>query len=367
MKAESMAWTPKYTITRNILAALTEIENIKNAFESKPLSPVLLSSLHKTAKISATHYSTRIEGNRLSLKQVENALYSHNTAITGYQGHDEKEVKSYYNALNYMEKQLENNRLFSEAFVQKIHSLIEGEKIIVPYRNAQNAIYDSADGALVYLPPEAKDVPPLMKDLIAWVKANITELPVPVVAGLFHYQFVTIHPYFDGNGRTARLITAYLMRRFGYGLKGIYSLEEYYANDLDSYYQALMTHPHHNYYYGRAEADLTSWLTYFIKGAATAFANVAARAEEVREKGFTADKAPVLRRLDIRQRRILELFAEYKEITSNQAGEYLDISSQSARLLLNKWVAEGFLQLANSAKKNRSYALTKQYEKLLEK
>ena len=362
-----MVWTPKYTITKEILADLTKIEVIKNEFEGKPLSPVLLSSLHQSAKVSSTHYSTQIEGNHLSLKQVENALYSGNKSAKEYHGHDEKEVKAYYDAINYMEKQLENNTLFSESFIQKIHAIIENEKKTIPYRDGQNAIYDSADGALVYLPPEAKDVPVLMADLIQWVKVSIDKLPTPVIAGLFHYQFVTIHPYYDGNGRTARLITSYLMCKYGYGLKGIYSLEEYYAKDLDHYYQALAASTHHNYYFGREDADLTKWLEYFIKGIVTSFENIAIKAEQEQNKGFTTDKSPILRKLDIKQRKILELFTEYEEITSAQAGQYLGLSSQSGRLLLNKWVEEGFLKIANPARKNRTYALAKEFEMLMDK
>lgn len=360
-----MSWTPKYTITKEILSYLTKIEGIKNSFEGKPLSPVLLSSLHQSAKISSTHYSTKIEGNRLSIKQVENALYTVNKSAQSYQGHDEKEVKAYYDALEYMEKYLEENNPFSESFIQKIHTLVEGSKKTIPYRDAQNAIYDSSDGSLVYLPPETQDVPVMMKELVLWVKENIDTLPTPIVAGLFHYQFVTIHPYFDGNGRTARLLTSYIMRKFGYGLKGIYSLEEYYAKNLNDYYQALATHPHHNYYYGRNEADLTSWLEYFIKGVLSAFENIEIKAIEKQSNGLTSDKSPILRKLDIKQRKILELFVEYQEITSIQAGKYLGISAQSARLLLNKWVEAGFLRLANTAKKNRTYALTPEFESLL--
>ena len=115
-----MTWTPKYTITKEILSYLTKIESIKNSFEDKPLSPVLLSSLHQSAKISSTHYSTKIEGNHLSLKQVENALYTVNKSAQSYQGHDEKEVNAYYDALNYMEKHLEENAPFSESFIQKL-------------------------------------------------------------------------------------------------------------------------------------------------------------------------------------------------------------------------------------------------------
>lgn len=361
-----MTFLPKYTITKDILADLTKIEAVKNSFEDKPLSPVLLSSLHKTAKIAQSHYSTQIEGNRLSLKQVETTLYSANKTAKSYQGHDEKEVKAYYNAINYMEKVLEDGGEFNEKLVQKIHSLVENSQKIIPYRNEQNAIYDTSDGSLVYLPPETKDVPVMMKDLITWVNENIDKLPTPIVASLFHYQFVTIHPYFDGNGRTSRLMTNYIMRKFGYGLKGIYSLEEYYAKNLKDYYQALATHPHHNYYYGRHEADLTSWVEYFIKGVATAFENINIKAEEQQNIGIK-DISPALRKLDIKQRKILELFVEFEEITSNQAGEYLNLSSQSARLLLNKWVDVGFLIMANKARKNRTYGLSKEYEELLMK
>lgn len=360
-----MTWTPKYTITKEILTDLTKIETVKNSFDDKPLSPVLLSSLHKTAKITQTHYSTQIEGNRLTLKQVENALYTSNKSAKNYQGHDEKEVKSYYEAINYMEKYLDSNSPFSLSFIQKVHSIVEGSKKNIPYRDAQNAIYDSSDGALVYLPPETKDVPIMMDDLVKWVQDNINTLPTPIIAGLFHYQFVTIHPYFDGNGRTARLIASYIMRKFGYGLKGIYSLEEYYAKNLGDYYKALATHPHHNYYFGRNEADLTSWLEYFIKGVATAFENINIKAQEQQNTGIKTDISPMLRKLDIKQRKILELFTEFEEITSIQAGEYLNLSSQSARLILNKWVQEGFLSIVNKARKNRTYGLAPEYEKLI--
>lgn len=155
------------------------------------------------------------------------------------------------------------------------------------------------------------------------------------------------------------------MRKFGYGLKGIYSLEEYYAKNLSDYYQALATHPHHNYYYGRNEADLTSWLEYFIKGVSSAFENIEIKANEEQSKGLTADKAPILRKLDIKQRKIWELFTEYQEITSIQAGQYLGISAQSARLLLNKWVDVGFLKLVNTAKKKRTYGLAEKFESIL--
>src|SRR5208337_3265005 len=93
-------------------------------------------------------------------------------------------------------------------------------------------------------------------------------------AGIAHYQFATIHPYYDGNGRTARLLATLILHLGGYDLKGLYALEEYYALDLKGYYEALAAGPSHNYYLGRAEADITRWVAYFVAGMAESFEKV---------------------------------------------------------------------------------------------
>ena len=123
------------------------------------------------------------------------------------------------------------------------------------------------------MPPAALDVPKLMCSLTQWIQEN-PDLASPIVAAIAHYQFATIHPYYDGNGRTARLLTTYILHLGHYDLKGIYSLEEYYAQNLEDYYKAISIGPSHNYYLGRAEADITPWVTYFIKGMKVACTNI---------------------------------------------------------------------------------------------
>lgn len=120
------------------------------------------------------------------------------------------------------------------------------------------------------MPLEAKDVQELMKEFIDWINEP-NEIPIPIKAAIAHCQFVTIHPYFNGNGRTARLLTTLILHKNGYDLKGIYSLEEYYAKDLQGYYDAITIGNSHNYYMGRAEADITKWIEYFINGMSVAF------------------------------------------------------------------------------------------------
>jgi Fic family protein len=196
---------------------------------------------------------------------------------------DEAEVRHYFAALEYVEKLGGEPAPLTEVEVRTIHGLVMTGKVKpTRYRDGQNVIRDARTGRTVYMPPEAKDVPGLIKDLVRWVNESIAEgdLPVPVVAALAHYQFATIHPYFDGNGRTARLLTNLLLHRSGYGLNGIYSLEEYYAAKLDGYYAGLAAGDSHNYYFGRAEADVTPFVSYFCLGMADAFAKVRARAED---------------------------------------------------------------------------------------
>ena len=204
------------------------------------------------------------------------------------------------------------------------------------------------------MPPEAKDVPVLMKDLVRWINKSLAEcdLPVPVVAALAHCQIATIHPYFDGNGRTARLLTTLLLHRSGYGLNGIYSREEYYAANLDGYYAGLSLGPSHNYYFGRAEADATPFVDYFTVGMADAFAKVRARAEEA-SRAKAVDQSTALRNLTPQQRNVLGLFLRSRVVSAKVVASFFKMKRRMASLLCARWAKEGFLAIENPSTKGR--------------
>lgn len=259
-------WVPNYAITPAIANALMAIEAAKAVVAHTPLPPTVEARLRERARLRSTHYSTYIEGNRLTLAETQKAVEQHGVTFHGRE-RDVAEVRNYWQALLRMEEWAAKGLPISEDLIRRLHALVEYSPRAkpTPYRDGQNSIRDSASGALVYLPPEASDVPILMAQLVRWIQqAEKTALPVPLIAALAHYQFVTIHPYYDGNGRTARLLATFVLQRGGYGLNGFFSLEEHHARNLDTYYHALATHPHHNYYMGRAGADLTPWLRYFV-------------------------------------------------------------------------------------------------------
>ena len=243
---------------------------------------------------------------------------------------------------------------------------MSGRKTATPYRDGQNVIRNSADRAIVYMPPEAQDVPRLMAELVTWIyrERERDELPVPLIAAIAHYQFATIHPYYDGNGRTARLLAALVLHLEGYGLKGIYSLDAYCAQNLEAYYPALNVGPSHNYHMGRAEADITGFVEYFTLGVADAFSKVRLEARQAAGRGQT-DQSPLLRSLTTRQRKTMTLFARSRTITTREMAEQLRLSPRTINALCKRWVEEGFLEVENPSRKARSYRLAPTFERLL--
>ncbi len=234
-----------------------EIETCRQAVLDLPVTVAPLDGLRNSARLISTHYSTQIEGNRLTQAQVQEVVLEGGSFPN--RERDEQEVLNFYRPLDYLGSLIIVGGAVTETDIRTLPGFVmTGRETPTPYRDGQNVVRDSASGGLVFMPPEAKDVPGLMAELVAWLASEETAatLPAPIMAGLAHYQFATIHPYNDGNGRTARLLTKLLLHRSGYGLKGIYSPEEFYARDLVAYYQALNTGPLHNYHMDREEADL---------------------------------------------------------------------------------------------------------------
>jgi Fic family protein len=356
---------PRFSISVKTASALMAIEADRQTIESLPLTVTMLDSLRTTARLISTHYSTQIEGNRLNAAQVKKVLQG-GGPFPGRE-RDEREVRYYHRAIEFTDQMAKSKPPITETTIRTIHGLVEhGKRKPTPYRDGQNVIRDGRTGRIVYLPPEAKDVPSLMKGLVSWIRAEqkSRSLPAPVFAALCHYQFATIHPYFDGNGRTARLLTTLLLHRGGYGLRGIYSLEEYYAKHLPGYYAALSVGKSHNYYFGRATADCSGFVEYFCVGMADSFEHVRQRAEEAGKTG-ALDETPKLRELNPVQRQALGLFRKQKSVSSADLANFLGLTPRSASLLAAKWVKDGVLDLADPSKKGRRYRLTPRYEAMV--
>jgi hypothetical protein len=129
------------------------------------------------------------------------------------------------------------------------------------YRSVQNLVVNSQTLEIIYTPPPKEDVPPLMRELVDWLRAESPIHPV-LVAGIAQFQLVHIHPFLDGNGRTSRLLSTLSLYRAAYDFKRLFTLSEFYDRDRTAFYQAIQS------VRGR-DMDLTGWLQFFVAGLAT--------------------------------------------------------------------------------------------------
>lgn len=356
-------FSPVFQITAKSTQYLMDIEVSRRAFSSLPVSSKLLSSLRESARLTQTHYSTQIEGNRLTEEQV--AAVSKGDTFPN-RNRDETEVKNYFVALEYVDKlirQHSGDNDLSLEMIQTIHGCVmHGRAKPSEYRDGQNVIRESGSGNIIYMPPEKCDVAMLMGEMVTWINSqtDAKELPAPIIAAIGHYQFATIHPYYDGNGRTARLLTNLILHRSGYGMKGIYSLEEYYAKNLSAYYDEISVGDSHNYYMGRAETDISQWIQYFCEGMADSFSRVRSQAELLKEN---PDQSLLLRELDKRQKLLLSLFRESQFLSTREIAECLGVQSRTTLNLCKSWVESGFI-LQKGERRGRRYELTEKWQRV---
>lgn len=163
-------FSPNFTITLAIANDLMRIEAVRQSIQALTITPKVLANLRETARLFSTHYSTMIEGNRLTQQQVAQVI-AESQHLPGRE-RDQEEVRGYYAALDEAERPAKAGGPVTEAAVHRLHALVmgSGRKRIksTPYRDGQNVIRDSRSKAMVYTPPEAKDVPVLMAQLVEW-------------------------------------------------------------------------------------------------------------------------------------------------------------------------------------------------------
>ena len=258
----------KVTITNDILNSIIEIELNRYKTSLVELSQNVLNKLRKNSKKKSSYASNKIEGNPLSEKQAEEVIESDERK---HYLKPEQEVRNYFLALNYLEEKLNNKEKLSKKLILDVQKLVEkgASKEKIGLRGPMPpgvlfAVYDSKTGNPDYIPPEYSDVPGLLDELIEYV--NTTDDHPLIVAAVVHYQLVTIHPFEDGNGRTSRLLSGYIMDLNGYGFNGVGSLEEYFAYDVDEYYDSIQMGLPALYYSGRENPPHPEiWINYFLR------------------------------------------------------------------------------------------------------
>ena len=257
----------KITLTNEILKRILAIDENRFSLSTIELPTIITNKLRKNSKKKSSYASNKIEGNPLTEKQANEAIEKdeHKHFLK-----PEQEIRNYFLALNLLEEKLKSKEIFSKNMILEVQALVEkgASKEKIGIRGPMPpgmlfAVYDSITGKADYIPPEYSEIPSLLDELVNYV--NTTDDHPLIIAAVVHYQLVTIHPFEDGNGRTARLMSGYILDYYGYGFNGIGSLEEYFAYDSNEYYNSLQMGLPPLYYLGRENPPHPEiWINYFL-------------------------------------------------------------------------------------------------------
>ncbi len=273
----------KFTITNSITQALSVIERARGFLTAAILSEDWIKEMQSKAFILEAYSTTHIEGTQLTLEESE--LLLSGKKLKSVDADDVKELLNYRKAFELVSTCLGGDSSVTEGLVREIHkALVKGVRgnSAAPgeYRKIQNYVVNSKTKEVIYTPPEAFDVPIMMSELVKWINEEQTISPI-LMAGIAQFQLVHIHPFLDGNGRSARLLSTLCLYRYGYDFKRLFSLSEYYDRNRAEYYKAIQS-------VRENEMDMTNWLDYFTKG-------LAIQLQELVEQGTRAIKKDILK------------------------------------------------------------------------
>ncbi|MBU1014626.1 MAG: Fic family protein [Bacteroidetes bacterium] len=231
-----------------ILKSISFIDSFKgkwNLVENK--ENIFLKELRKIATIESIGSSTRIEGAKLTNKEIKELL--ENVKITELKTRDEQEVVGYYDVLEIINENFENINI-SKNYIQQLHQNLlkystKDDRHRGTYKNLSNKVvanYPDGTQRVIFNTTEPHLVESEMDDLIDWTNNQLkSEALHPLIAiGFFIYEFLSIHPFQDGNGRLSRLLTNLLLLKSDYLFIQYVSFENLIEQKKKTYYEALM-------------------------------------------------------------------------------------------------------------------------------
>jgi Fic family protein len=267
-------YVPRYTISNKILKNIGEIEAAKEIIESSPLVPSYERKFKSDAIVRKIYHGTHIEGNDLSLIQTKKVLEGE--AVVA-RARDIQEVINYRNVMTLLDELVHKRgdydlQMLIDIHIETVKKIVPEEKVGV-IRKTQVVIKEEETGKVIFKPPPFVEVPYLLEDFFKWLNSSQAKEIHPVIkAGIAHYLLVAIHPFVEGNGRTARAFASLILLREDYDAKRFFALEEHFDSDPKVYYEAFSKVDKQSPDIGKR--DLTPWLEYFTEVVAIELAKI---------------------------------------------------------------------------------------------
>jgi Fic family protein len=341
-------------ITPEILALISELDEFKGAWRAiGRIAPERLSGLRRVATIESIGSSTRIEGAKLSDREVERLLS--NIEIKSFATRDEQEVAGYAQVMETVFASWPDIAL-TENHIKQLHRDLlkhtaKDERHRGGYKTSPNHVEafgpDGKSLGVVFETATPFDTPRLMSELVAWTRASLKEgkLHPLLVIAVFVVVFLEIHPFQDGNGRLSRILTTLLLLRAGYEYVPYSSLESVVEQSKEGYYLALRQTQST---IRKKAPNWQPWVTYFLK--------VLQRQKRRLEKKIERERV-ILGDLPELSVRILELARERGRVTVAEAAKATGASRNTVKDHIRALTDKGHLA-RHGAGRGTWYSLT---------
>jgi Fic family protein len=342
-------WTWDDPLINTLLEQATQAIGELNAFSLIVPDVDLFIRMHV---VKEANTSSRIEGTQTTMDEA----LSPKEMIRPERRDDWEEVQNYVDAMNQAIAELETLPLSNRLLKNTHKILLEGvrgtEKLPGEFRTSQNWIGGSSPSDAVFVPPQHTDIPDLMGDLEKFWHNDTIHVPHLIRIAISHYQFETIHPFLDGNGRIGRLlITLYLVCK-GFLKKPTLYVSAHLEKHKGAYYDALTR--------VRESNDIGHWLRFLltaiqtsaVKGKET-FQQILSIRREVEHVTLSLGKKAENARL------LLNHLYRNPIVTANEVADVLEVSHQTASLLIKDFERLDILEKSTKIDRSQTYAFAK--------
>ncbi|MEK7504230.1 MAG: Fic family protein [Patescibacteria group bacterium] len=356
-------YIPKYTITTAILRQIGQVEAAREVIENAPLVPAWEAKFQDDARVRAVHFGTALEGNDLTFAQAKTILEGNSDEVVARE-RDIQEVINYRKVLDYIEKLADrkNEIVYTREILFDLHKLVIDKLIpdaqVGEFRESQVVLKNSVTGEVGFRPPSFLEVPFLIDDFLRWLNSEYGRREHPVIrAAITHYVLVAIHPFIEGNGRTARALATLVLFSEDYDIKRLFALEEYFDKHADEYFGALMQVS--NQSTKLEDRDITPWLEVFTKALAIELSKIKDRVRELSIDIKIKEKHGKQIGLSERQMKLVEYLNAHGEIGMAAARSLLSMVSEDTILRDLKYLLENGVVEKKGSTKAARYILKK--------
>lgn len=310
-------FTPIYTITNQILKNIGQIDAALEAISTTPIIPAWETKLKKDALERTIHFGTRLEGNNLTMEEVQSLLDGKEVVSNSK---EIQEVQSYFQAYQFVEKIINqigpgNQYRLTIETVSEIHRLVTENVLSAEhsgvYRERQIVIRNTQTGEISYSPPPAVEVSFLLEDLESWINSKEGRAFHPVIkAAIVHFEVMRVHPFLAANSKTAQLLSWLILSLDNYHFHQFISLNEYYDQDPLKYF-SLIQQVARQKVLDSSDRDITDWLGYYVQGFAEEVLSIREKVKLVSRESHIKDRFGFGIELNERQMIILEYLRKH--------------------------------------------------------